>query len=137
MRKYGSAPNLLSVGPPSANLESSVGVSSIGKWYFLAMGFSFNVKNYVVIVYLILRNRRFQCAMAAPYATFESSLTEFVILKRECITKYNSIPTPDLNLVCWPGESILSPMTVHLMMVLGGAVFQSLLMSQWVHQMVP
>jgi hypothetical protein len=58
--------------------------------------------------------------MVAPSATFEYSLAEIAISKRECFTKYN-IPTPDLNLVCWSGESHISPLSGRLMMVLGGA----------------
>jgi hypothetical protein len=70
---------------------------------------------------LILRYRSFQCAIVAPFETFDSSLTGFEMSRRECVTKYNRIPNPDLNFVCWSGDSKVSSLPERLKMVRGGA----------------
>jgi hypothetical protein len=69
----------------------------------------------------MLPNKSFQCAMDAPSAVFDNSLTEFEMSKCECFNKYNNIPLPDLNLVCWSGDNNVSPLSGRLMMVRGGA----------------
>jgi hypothetical protein len=44
-----------------------------------------------------------------------------IISGLECLTRYNSIPTPDLNLVWSSGEIKISPFSGHWMFVLGAA----------------
>jgi hypothetical protein len=46
--------------------------------------------------YLIVLISAFQWHSVAPSHTFDSSLTAFEMSGLECLTKYRSIPTPDL-----------------------------------------
>jgi hypothetical protein len=52
------------------------------------------------MIYLKHLNNNFQCPIVAPSTTLDDYLTELAMSNLECLTRYSSMPTPDINLVC-------------------------------------
>jgi hypothetical protein len=75
----------------------------------------------LLMIYLIHLNNNFQRPIAAPSATPDNSLTEFAMSNLECLTRYSSMPTQDLNLVCSSAVINVSFLSGRFTIDLGGA----------------
>jgi hypothetical protein len=65
--------------------------------------------------------KKIQCTIVAPSATLYNFLTELAMSNLECMTRYNNIPTPDLNFVCCSNGINVSYLSGQFTIVLDGA----------------